>query len=324
MVGSVVAGGASGAAGGSADAAGDAGDGTAGMDGMDHGSLSADQMAELHEATTSAFPAETEGAGNGVLEPTMDGDVKVFDLTSKVVSWEISPGVVKEAFAYNGVVPGPQIRVRRGDRIRVVLHNELPQPTTLHFHGLTVPNAMDGVPYITQDPIMPGEYFVYEFTVRDPPGTYVYHSHFNSTEQVGKGQYGALIVEEPGPAPWDVEYTLFTGDGPLDYGLNGKSFPATAPLVAERGQRVLVRLANDGAQLHPMHLHGFRFTVLAQDGVKLDAPYEADTLVVAPGQRFDILIEARARGVWAFHCHILPHVEGPEGMFGMVTALVVT
>jgi FtsP/CotA-like multicopper oxidase with cupredoxin domain len=87
---------------------------------------------------------------------------------------------------------------------------------------------------------------------------------------------------------------------------------------------VLIHLANDGSMLHPMHLHGYHFQVVAQDGYPLDQPYLADTLVVAPGQRFDILVHAVHPGAWAFHCHILPHVEGPQGMYGMVTALVVT
>jgi manganese oxidase len=189
---------------------------------------------------------------------------------------------------------------------------------------------MDGVPFVTQDPIVPGGFFVYEFQVVDPPGMYVYHSHFNSTEQVGSGLYGAFYVE-PKRGDWsrvygervDVESTLFLGDGPTGFVLNGKGFPATQPIVAERGDSVLVHLANDGSMIHPMHLHGYHFEVVAADGFVLDETYMADTLMVAPGQRFDILIDADAPGVWAYHCHILPHVEGPEGMFGMVTALVV-
>jgi FtsP/CotA-like multicopper oxidase with cupredoxin domain len=217
------------------------------------------------------------------------------------------------------------------------------QPTVLHFHGMTVPNAMDGVPYITQDPVMPGGSWPYEFTVQDPPGMYVYHSHFNSTEQVESGLYGAIIVEPRGGWPYpgvrvdardgsiaytappavDVESTLFLGDGPLGFVLNGKSFPATQPIVADRGDWVLIHMANDGSMLHPMHLHGYHFEVVAQDGFPLREPYMADTLVVAPGQRFDVLVHAVYPGTWAFHCHILPHVEGPQGMYGMVTALVV-
>ena len=118
---------------------------------------------------------------------------------------------------------------------------------------------------------------------------------------------------------------MFLGDGPLDYVINGKSFPATAPLVASLDDWVLIHIANDGSLLHPMHLHGYHFEVVGEDGFPL-APqnrYMADTLVVAPGSRFDIMVHATEPGAWAFHCHILPHVEGPEGMFGMVTALVV-
>ncbi|MGZ8614877.1 MAG: multicopper oxidase domain-containing protein, partial [Actinomycetota bacterium] len=196
----------------------------------------------------------------------------------------------------------------------------------------TVPNSEDGVPYVTQPPIMPGEYWTYEFTIKDPPGMYVYHSHFNSAEQVDKGLYGSLIVE-PKNANWApvygadpaVEYTMFVGDGTLGYNLNGKSFPATQPIVADKGDWVLIHLANDGALLHPMHLHGFHFMVVGEDGYPLAKQnrYLADTLVIAPGSRFDIMVKADYPGAWAFHCHILPHAEGPGGMFGMVTALVV-
>jgi FtsP/CotA-like multicopper oxidase with cupredoxin domain len=240
--------------------------------------------------------------------------------------------VFVDAMAYNGTVPGPEIRVHQGDHVLIVVHNDMTQPTIMHFHGLTVPNDMDGVPFITQDPILPGGFFVYEFEVVDQPGMYVYHSHFNSTEQVGKGLYGAFFVQ-PRRDDWGslygtdiaVEHTMFLGDGPTGFVLNGKEFPATQPIVATLGDNVLIHLSNDGSQIHPMHLHGYHFQVVAQDGFVLDPAnrYMADTLAVAPGQRFDILVKAEYPGVWAYHCHILPHVEGPHGMYGMVTALIV-
>jgi FtsP/CotA-like multicopper oxidase with cupredoxin domain len=296
--------------------------------------MTAQEMADSHAAGVEAFLAgeQTDVHGNQPLRPTLEGGVKIFELWAENVEWEIATGVVKPGMGFNGQVPGPEIRVRPGDRVRISVQNQLDQPTAVHFHGLTVPNAADGVPYVTQDPIMPGDAWTYEFTVKDPPGMYVYHSHFNSTEQVGKGLYGAFIVEPP-RGRWSsvygvepaVETNLFLGDGPLDYTLNGKSFPATTPIVAEKGDWVLIHLANDGSLLHPMHLHGFHFMVVGVDGFPLDRDdrYLADTLVVAPGSRYDILVQAKYKGAWAFHCHILPHVEGPEGMFGMVTALVV-
>jgi FtsP/CotA-like multicopper oxidase with cupredoxin domain len=307
--------------------------------------MSAADMASMHEQGVKDFLAgnQTDTVGGRVLEPTIDHGVKVFSLTIEQVQWEVSKGVFKPAMAFNGTVPGPEIRVRQGDRVRFVFRNLMDQPTIVHFHGMTVPNSMDGVPFVTAKPAMPGHYLTYEFTIKDPPGMYVYHSHFNSTEQVGSGLYGAVIVlpktgswryptytvdrmgylHQGAPAAIDDEYTMFLGDGPLGYVLNGKSFPATAPLVAKQGDWVLIHLANDGSMLHPMHLHGYHFEVVAQDGFPLDQPYLADTLVIAPGQRFDVLVHAVYPGAWAFHCHILPHVEGPQGMYGMVTALVV-
>jgi FtsP/CotA-like multicopper oxidase with cupredoxin domain len=313
-------------------------------------SMTADEMASSHEKGVNDFVGQlengplTDTAGNQPLKPEMDGKVKVFTLVASQVRWEVAPGQFVDAMAFNGQVPGPKIEVRYGDRVRIVVQNQMTQPTTLHLHGMTLPNDQDGVPFVTQKPIMPGGYWTYEFTVQDPPGMYVYHSHFNSTEQVGSGLYGCLMVE-PAGGTWpyralnvdpktgfstvgstvavDDEYTLFLGDGPLGYVLNGKSFPATEPIVAHTGDWVLIHLANDGSMLHPMHMHGYHFEVVAQDGFPLEQPYMADTLVIAPGQRFDVLVHAVYPGAWAFHCHILPHVEGPQGMYGMVTALVV-
>jgi FtsP/CotA-like multicopper oxidase with cupredoxin domain len=298
--------------------------GQAGMAGMADGGgqMSAMAMAEGHKASMSAFPAKTAGLGGKVLQPRMVRGVKVFELTAKQVRWEVAPGQFKDAYAFNGTVPGPELRVFQGDRVRVVLDNRLPEPTTVHFHGVTVGNADDGVPYVTQPPVMPGKRFAYEFTVTDAPGTFMYHSHFNSAEQVGRGLFGGFVVEPPKRA-WDVEYTEFISDGQLGYAVNGKGWPATAPLLAKPGQRVLVRLLNAGELLHPFHLHGYHFDVLAEDGAARRSPERADTIVVAPGQRFDLLFRADHPGVWAFHCHVLSHVEGPNGMFGMATAVVV-
>jgi FtsP/CotA-like multicopper oxidase with cupredoxin domain len=301
---------------------GTGGDSTAGMSSGSMSSMTAEQMADAHKTSTAAFPAKTDGLGGQVLRPTVVGGVKVFDVLAMQVRWEVSPGVFQDAFMYNGAVPGPQIEVHRGDRIRIVLENELPQPTVIHFHGMTVPNAMDGVPYVTQNPVMPGGSFEYEFTVKDPPGTYMYHSHFNSTEQVSRGLFGAIAVLPDHPT-WDEDYTQILDDGPLGFTINGKSFPATAPMTAEVGDTVHIRLANMGEMIHPLHMHGYHFTVLQQDGQNVK-PYVVDTLMIAPGQTFDVEVHASYPGVWAFHCHILSHVEGPQGMFGMVTALIVT
>jgi FtsP/CotA-like multicopper oxidase with cupredoxin domain len=304
------------------------------LDDMSHANMTAEEMAAAHEAGVKAFLAgnQTKVQGNQPLEPRLADGVKEFELDVTHAFWQVSKGVEKKALAYNGQIPGPELRVRPGDRVRIVLTNHTDQPTILHFHGLTLPNAMDGVPYVTQPPVMPGESFDYEFRVTDPPGMYVYHSHFNSAEQVGSGLYGAFIVE-PTTGTWRAtygvepaeEYTIFLGDGPLGFVLNAKSFPATTPLTAARGDWVLIHLANDGELLHPMHLHGFHFLVVGVDGFPLSPAnrYLADTLVVAPGSRYDIMVKADQPGAWAFHCHILSHVEGPEGMFGMVTALVV-
>ena len=270
--------------------------------------------------------------GTRPLKPTIVEGVKVFELTTSEVEWEIAPGQVVDAMAFNGRVPGPEIRVRQGDRVRFLVENQMSQPFTLHFHGVTLPNDQDGVPYVTQPPIMPGASWTYEFEIVDPPGMYVYHTHFNAAEQMDRGLYGALIVEPPG-GRWQgvygvepaVESTVFIGDGTLGYNVNAKSFPATLPTMAKEGQTVLYHMANEGQLLHPMHLHGFHFQVVGIDGVPLapDDRYMLDTLVVAPGARYDFVVRADEPGIWAFHCHILPHVEGPDGMFGMVTALIV-
>jgi manganese oxidase len=291
--------------------------------------LSVDEMDRMHEEGVKAFPAKTAGLGGQPLEFEMDGDTKVFRLTCQAIQWEYAPGKSVEAFAYNGTLPGPEIRVTEGDKIRVHVTNEsLPQSTAVHWHGLIVPNSQDGVPYITQPPIKPGETFTYEFPIREGnAGSHMYHSHHNAAEQVGKGLLGAFIVEPKDPSTrpaFDKEYTMILNDGPIGgFTINGKGFPATAPLTAKKGEKVLVRYMNEGQMIHPMHLHGMPQLVIAQDGWLLPQPYMADTIHVDPGQRVDVIVEATEPGVWAYHCHVLTHAESAHGMFGMVTALIV-
>ena len=288
--------------------------------------MTPEQMLDADAARTAAFPAKTEGKGGVPLEPTILADgTKQWELTASVFTWETEPGKSVEAWGYNGMVPGPELRAEVGDRVRIVLHNELPAPTTIHFPGMLVPNVMDGVPVISQPAVMPGESFTYEFTVRNA-GTNMYHSHFMAQRQVPLGLLGALIITDPNdtadPAS-DVDYAMVLNDGPLGFTLNGKSFPATEPIVARLGQVVRVRYMNEGLQIHPMHLHGIPQLVIAKDGFLLPDPHYEDTVLVAPGERVDVLINATELGAWAFHCHILTHVDSDEGMFGMVTALIV-
>jgi uncharacterized cupredoxin-like copper-binding protein len=288
-----------------------------------HEGMTAEEMRDVDAAVTARFPEETAVHGGQRLEPEILADgTKVYDLTASAIQWEVEQGVFVEAWAYNEMVPGPEIRVQLGDRVRIVLHNELDIPTTLHSHGLIVPNTMDGVPAITQPAIMPGESFAYEFTVRNA-GSHMYHSHFMAQRQVPMGLLGALVVEDPSEPVVNIDLPMVLNDGPLGFTIDGKSFPATRPIVASEGQLIRVRYMNEGLQIHPMHLHGIPQQVIARDGYMLEHPYFEDTVLVAPGQRVDVLIRASEPGVWAFHCHVLSHAESDEGMFGMVTALIV-
>jgi FtsP/CotA-like multicopper oxidase with cupredoxin domain len=277
-----------------------------------------------HEASVKAFPAKTAGQGAQPLRPRVVGGVKVFEVTARDIEWEVTPGVKRRAMAYNGQVPGPTIRVTEGDRVRIVLTNQLAEPTSIHFHGVVLPNAMDGVPYVTQPSVKPGERFTYEFTAQ-PPGSHMYHSHFGS-EQVGLGLLGAFIVEPRDAAREpraDLDVVMILNDGLHGYTINGKGFPATTPIVLKQGQRARIRWLNEGQLIHPMHLHGMPMTIVARDGYPQPQPWKADTINVAPGERWDVMVEARDLGVWALHCHILSHAESKHGMHGMVTAIMV-
>jgi manganese oxidase len=274
---------------------------------------------------------KVEGAGNQPFAPTVSGGVKVFEFTVDKISHKIdSQKPALDALGFNGTWPGPRLDVTEGDSVRAIFKNNLDESTGIHFHGQRVPNKMDGVPHITQDPILPGASFTYEF-VAQPSGSHMYHSHHNATDQVGRGLLGAFIVAPKDPAlRYDQLYgatqdiVWISNDTLGGFTINGRAFPATAPIVANLGEKIVIRFMNEGIMMHPWHLHGMPMHVVARDGWPLgSAAFYCDTLGVNPGERWDVVIDCDAPGAWAFHCHILPHAEGRDGMFGMVTALVV-
>lgn len=290
--------------------------------------LTADEMDSSAHMRMSEFPAATEGDGAQVLEPTILPDgTKEFDLTTDVIQWEVEPGKFVEAWAYNKQIPGPTLRLVDGDRIRINVTNNLKESTTVHWHGIDVPNEMDGVPDVTQDQIKPGATFTYEFTVTGP-AVGMYHAHSNSQKQVPMGLSAGMIVASL-PVPEGVtvsqEIPFMVNDGgQLGFTINGKAFPATKPITANVGETILVHYFNEGLQAHPMHLHGPTQTVIAKDGHPLPQPYVADTILVGPGERYSVLVTPNRPGAWVWHCHILTHAEAPEGFMGMTTALVVS
>ncbi len=260
------------------------------------------------------------------LTPRVEGGVKIFELTIDAFDQQIDevlPPVA--ALGFNGQWPGPTIRVNQGDKVRAIFTNNLDETTGVHFHGVEFDDFFqDGVPFVTQKPIVPGETYAYDF-VASNPGSLMYHSHHNATDQVGRGLLGAFIVDPPKPqAAYDREYIWISNDALGGFTINGHGFPAVVPVLAAVGERVLIRFMNEGVMMHPWHSHGYAMDVVARDGIPLgSAGFKADTIGVNPGERWDAVITAARPGIWAFHCHILPHVEGMAGMFGMVSTLVV-
>ena len=272
------------------------------------------------------------------LQARVEGAVKVFDLEAAPIRWEVAPGELEDAWAYNGQVPGPLIRVSEGDRVRINLKNGLPERTTIYIHGPNLASSNgppDGSPLIAE----PGQSLSYEFTA-SPAGTFVYHPHHTTALQELKGLSGVFIIDPKGVDPkspqvyvgspkegqlqaYDREYVEVVGELGSKYFINGKSYPATEPLLAKPGERVLIRLINLGQQYHPMHLHGYHFSVVGTDGYAVQgAPLIKDTLNIAPGERYDIAVDTQAPGTWMFHCHLLTHVTNQAGEpAGMLTSL---
>jgi len=307
-------------------------------DGSTGATMTWQQMDAKMEEVALKFPAKTEGVGNTELTPIITDDgYKVFNLTASIIEWEVEPGKIVQGWAYNGQIPGPILRANVGDKVRIVLKNDLTESTSLHLHGVRVPNAMDGVDPYTQKPIEPGQTFNYEFTALEP-AVGMYHSHHNAQVQVPNGLAGALLIgdwkalgmqaagsrlaDTDGKADKEVVMVL-NDSGTIGLSLNGKSFPATTPYTMKVGETMLVHYYNEGDMTHPMHLHQPSGLVVAHDGAPLEYPFWADTLNVAPVERWTVAYTAKDAGVWAWHCHILTHAETPTGMRYMVTAVIV-
>jgi len=217
---------------------------------------------------------QMEPYGNQPLEPQVVDGVKVFDMTVDKISHRIDAQHDPfNALGYNSTWPGPRLDVIEGDRVRVNFTNNMDESTGTHFHGQRLPNNMDGVPHLTQDPIKPGETFAYEFVAR-ATGSHMYHSHHNATDQVGRGLLGAFIVHPKDPAQrvaakYGISQDIIwisndtAGGG---FTINGRGFPATVPIVANLGEKILVRFMNEGVMMHPWHLHGMPMRVVARDG----------------------------------------------------------
>ena len=277
--------------------------------------------------------APADARGDQPLAARVAGGVKEFDLTASVMRWNILPDVTVLAYAFNQQVPGPRLQLAQGDRVRIKVRNDLPERTSVHWHGLDVPNQMDGPAEITQEPIPVGGTFTYEFTLNQA-GTFFYHSHTAADRQQALGLYGALVVAPSQPEPAvaaDVvvqlgEWTLRDGytfpampmEGllPNYFTINGKSWPSTDTVRVRVGDRVRLRFIGSGAFAHPMHIHGGPFQIVATDGnpVPPAAQLTKDSVNVSPGERYDVIWTARRPGRWLVHCHINHHLtnDGAE------------
>lgn len=263
----------------------------------------------------------------------MEEGFKAFHLVAEPVKREFAPGFVVNCWGYNGQTPGPTFEVVEGDRVRIYVTNKLPEPTTIHWHGILLPNGMDGVAGLTQRPIPPGETFKYEFTLRQS-GTYMYHPHYDEMIQLAMGMMGLFIIHPKELSleekvdrdfaiimnEWAIPISASTPDPivMLDFNyftFNSKVWPGADPLVVKKGQKVRVRLANVSMNSHPIHLHGYTFKVVSQGARRMapSAQFEAVTINVPVGETREIEFLADQPGDWALHCHKAHHV-----MNGMV------
>lgn len=261
----------------------------------------------------------------------MKDGIKEFHLIAEPVKREFADGMIVNCWGYNGSTPGPTIEAVEGERIRVLVTNKLPEHTSVHWHGIFLPNGMDGVGGLNQPHIKPGETFTYEFTLRQH-GTHMYHPHADETVQMAMGMMGFFIIHPRVPERvvqrdfcilphmWFIDPGTMTPNPNvmLDFNLftfNSRSYPGTAPLVCRLGDRVRVRLANLNMTSHPIHIHGVRVWVVETDGGQIPrtAWWPETTVNVVPGSTRAFEFIADAPGDWAFHCHKPHHTMNAMG-----------
>ena len=300
---------------------------------------SAAPASETHGEQSAQPPGEPGRDYTPVVTPNgwtlpykvIDG-VKVFHLIAEEIEHEFAPGLKAKCWGYNGTTPGPTIEVVEGDRVRFYVTNRLMEPTSVHWHGILLPNGMDGVSGLTQKPIPPGQTFKYEYTLKQH-GTHMYHPHFDEMTQMGLGMMGSFIIHPRNPKVRpDRDFTIMLSEWRIDPGtsrpnpmemtdfniltMNSKAFPGTAPLVVKLGDKVRIRLMNLGAMdHHPIHLHGHDFKITETDGgaIPEGAQSPTNTVLVAVGQTRAIDFVAHAPGDWAMHCHMTHHVMNQMG-----------
>jgi FtsP/CotA-like multicopper oxidase with cupredoxin domain len=262
---------------------------------------------------------------NGTTLPwTMKNGIKEFHLVAEPVKREFAPGMIVDCWGYNGQTPGPTIEAVEGDRVRLLVTNKLPERTSVHWHGMLLPNGMDGVGGLSQPHIAPGETYAYEFALRQS-GTLMYHPHSDEMVQVALGMAGFFVIHPRVRGPVDRDFCIMLGEWFIapgtsrpnpavmtDFNLfsfNSRVWPGTDPLVVRKGQHVRVRFGNLSMDSHPIHLHGYRFEETGTEGGPrpASARFPEATVNVPVGSTRDIEFVADAPGDWAFHCHKSHH-----------------
>lgn len=273
---------------------------------------------------------------NGATLPfrLVDG-VKVFHLTAEVFTHEFAPGLRVTCWGYNGRTPGPTIEAVEGDRVRIYVTNKLPEPTSVHWHGVLLPSGMDGVAGLSQTPIPVRATFKYEFTLRQH-GTLMYHAHYDEMVQQGLGLMGMFVIHPRHPvARPDRDFVLLSSEWKVPIGasrpdpnemtdfniltFNGKAFPATEPLQMQIGERVRIRFGNLSAMSHhPIHVHGLKWRVVATDGgdIAVAGQWPETTVLVPVGTTRTVEFVADNPGDWAMHCHMTHHIMNQMGHGG--------
>jgi manganese oxidase len=264
---------------------------------------------------------------NGTTLPwvTKEG-VKEFHLVAEPVLREFAPGMTVKCWGYNGSTPGPTIEAVEGDRVRILVTNRLPEPTSVHWHGILLPNGMDGVSGLNQPAIRPGETYAYEFTLRQT-GTQMYHPHADEMLQMAVGMMGLFVIHprEPRTPAIDRDFAIMLHEWAVHPGtyrpdpavmtdfnmftFNSRVYPGTDALVVRTGQRVRIRLGNLSMDSHPIHIHGFHFRVSGTDAgpIRDSAQWAESTVNVPVGTTRDVEFVADVPGDWILHCHKSHH-----------------